>query len=102
MAVPLAAIGLGTPAILQEASFNYLSFDAIALAGFEVAAYTRHSMVEVINLKRARKQKERANAQAAAGANRAAFGRTKAEKKLSQSRADAERRKLDGHKRDDT
>ena len=77
-----------------------MSFGANALAAIEVAAYTV-PMAEIVNLKRARKHKDRATAEAGAAENRAAFGRTKAEKKLSRAEKDAAQRKLDGHKRDD-
>lgn len=58
-------------------------------------------MTEIVNLKRARKAKERAEAEAKAQANRVAHGRTKTEKKLSKAEQEAARRKLDGHKRND-
>ena len=58
-------------------------------------------MAEVVNLNRARKAKKRVAAQASAAQNRAAFGRTKAEKDA--ARADEERRAalLDGARRED-
>jgi hypothetical protein len=55
-------------------------------------------MGEVVNLNRARKAKRRDDDRAKAAANRAAFGRTKAEKLAAQ--ADAERQ-LDGAKREE-
>lgn len=55
----------------------------------------------VINLKRVRKTKARAEAEATAESNRIAHGRTKAEKKLTQAEKESAARKLDGHKRDD-
>lgn len=48
-------------------------------------------MAEVINLNRARKAKQRAEAETRAAENRIAFGRTKAEKQ----RATAERKQRD-------
>lgn len=59
-------------------------------------------MNEIANLKRARKAKARAAAEAAAQANRVAFGRTKAERNVADAQKKVESRKLDGHKRDDT
>jgi hypothetical protein len=59
-------------------------------------------MSEIVNLKRARKSRARAEADEKAQANRAAFGRTKAERKLAKAQSEAEGKKLDGHKRDDT
>jgi hypothetical protein len=56
---------------------------------------------EIINLRRVRKEKARASAQDAAEANRAAFGRTKAEKSVTKAEKDAAQRKLDGHRRED-
>jgi hypothetical protein len=56
----------------------------------------------VVNLKRVRKAKARAGAEASAEANRIAHGRTKAEKKLTKAEKEAVARKLDGHKRDDS
>jgi hypothetical protein len=58
-------------------------------------------MTDIVNLKRARKAKQRAEAEAKAQANRIAHGRTKTEKKLSKAEQEAARRKLDGHKRND-
>jgi Domain of unknown function (DUF4169) len=40
---------------------------------------------EIVNLRRARKQKERASKEAAAAENRVVFGRTKGEKRLAGS-----------------
>ena len=58
-------------------------------------------MNEIINLRRVRKAKARAASEADAAANRAAHGRTKAERTLSKAEREANARKLDGHKRDD-
>lgn len=59
-------------------------------------------MADVINLKRARKAKVRAEKENEAEVNRRAHGRTKAERALTKAEADAAARKLDGHKRDDS
>lgn len=58
-------------------------------------------MADIINLRRARKAKVRANATAEADANRAKHGQTKAEKTA--RRADEQRaaKTLDAHKLDD-
>jgi len=58
-------------------------------------------MAEIINLRQARKQKARAEKEARADENRLAFGRTKAEKNLTQARQDLAKNRLDQHKRDD-
>ena len=58
-------------------------------------------MAEIINLRQARKQKARAEKEARANENRTAFGRTKAEKNLSQAERDLAKSRLDSHKRDD-
>ncbi|MBI3439549.1 MAG: DUF4169 family protein [Proteobacteria bacterium] len=58
-------------------------------------------MADVVNLRRARKAKQRSDAETQAQLNRAAFGRTKAEKSQTRTENDAARRKLEGHKRDD-
>ena len=58
-------------------------------------------MAEIINLRQARKQKARAEKEARANENRTAFGRTKAEKNLSQAEQDLAKSRLDSHKRDD-
>jgi hypothetical protein len=58
-------------------------------------------MNEIVNLRRARKAKARALAEAEAAANRITHGRSKAEKKLTKAENDAAQRKIDGHKRDD-
>ena len=57
-------------------------------------------MAEVINLRRARKARERADAEAQAAENRVRYGRPKAEKRLEAARAEKERRDLEGKRRD--
>ena len=59
-------------------------------------------MAEIVNLNKARKARDRAEAEAKAAANRAKHGRTKADK--ANDRAAEARRQalLDGAKRDDT
>jgi hypothetical protein len=58
-------------------------------------------MGEMVNLKRLRKIKARTQAEAEAGANRLAHGRSKSEKKLTKAEQEAAARKLDGHKHDE-
>ncbi len=58
-------------------------------------------MGEVVSLRRARKAKLRADAQATAAGNRAAFGRTKAEKQRDAAERDRATRALDGARRED-
>jgi hypothetical protein len=58
-------------------------------------------MAEIINLRQARKQKARAEKEVRANENRIAFGRTKAEKNLSQAEQNLAKSRLDSHKRDD-
>ena len=55
---------------------------------------------DVINLKRARKQREKAEDEAKAAANRAKFGMSKAEKLKLRSEAARDEKNLDGHKRE--
>ena len=55
-------------------------------------------MTEIVNLRRARKQRARQDAEAQANRNRIAFGRTKAERKLTEAQADKADRTLDGHR----
>lgn len=57
-------------------------------------------MAEIVNLKRVRKAKQRQSEAAQAAENRMAFGRSKAEKKLSKTAKEAAERLLEGHKRD--
>lgn len=57
-------------------------------------------MAEIINLRQARKQKARAEAEKTAAQNRIAFGRTKAERKLTEAERDKAARHVDGHKLD--
>jgi hypothetical protein len=57
-------------------------------------------MSEIINLRRARKDKARAEADAKAAANRATHGRTKIDKSISKARAEKAEKLLDGHKRE--
>lgn len=56
-------------------------------------------MSEIVNLKRARKARARAAAEADAQTKRVAHGRSKIEKSLSKAEKNAAHRKLDGHKR---
>jgi hypothetical protein len=58
-------------------------------------------MAEVVNLRTVRKQKKRAERAVDAAVNRAAFGRTKAEKELTKAKLALQRKTLDKHKRDD-
>jgi hypothetical protein len=58
-------------------------------------------MADVINLRRARKAKARADAGAQAAANRAAHGRSKVAKAAERRAADRLVRTLDGAKRED-
>ncbi len=58
-------------------------------------------MSEIVNLKRARKNKARAAAEAKAAQNRVTHGRSKVEKELAKAERQNAKRKLDGHKRDD-
>jgi hypothetical protein len=58
-------------------------------------------MAEVVNLRAARKARERAEARAAADENAARFGRTKALKALEKARAEKARETLDAHRREE-
>jgi hypothetical protein len=57
-------------------------------------------MGEVVNLRRARKARDRAGKETTAAANRAAFGRSKAEKARDTEEVARRARLLDGAKRD--
>ena len=57
-------------------------------------------MAEIINLKAARKVRDKAEAKIKADASAAMHGRTKALKALEKARAEQDRAKLDGHQRD--
>ncbi len=57
-------------------------------------------MAEIINLRAARKAKDRTAARGKGDENAAKFGRTRAEKDLEKARADKARRDLDGAKRE--
>ncbi len=57
-------------------------------------------MAEVINLRLARKAKDRAEKARQADANRAKFGQDKAERKARQAEAERAQRELDGKKLD--
>jgi hypothetical protein len=59
------------------------------------------SMADVINLKRFKKRNEREQSAKLADANRARFGRTKAERALDEHSKDRARDLLDQHKLDD-
>ncbi len=58
-------------------------------------------MAEIVNLRMVRKAKTRAEHQAEAQANRAKFGRTKAEKARDQLDAERTARLLDGARREE-
>jgi hypothetical protein len=53
-------------------------------------------MAEIINLRRARKEKERRDKESEADANRRRFGRTKAQKATDENAAARRQRTLDG------
>lgn len=55
---------------------------------------------DIVNLRRARKAKQRSNAEREAEANRRAFGRTKAEREVEAARREREARTLAGHRRE--
>jgi hypothetical protein len=54
-------------------------------------------MAEIINLRRVRRQRARQDAEDRAHRNRVAFGRTKAERMLTEAERDKAARDLDGH-----
>lgn len=56
-------------------------------------------MGDVVNLRRARKQKARAAEEVKADANRLRFGATAADRRVERAQAELEARRLDGHKR---
>ena len=58
-------------------------------------------MSKIVNLRQARKQRIRSEAKAAADANAAKHGRSKANKEQTEAATSLEQRRLDGHKRDD-
>jgi hypothetical protein len=55
---------------------------------------------EIINLRQARKAKERRDADALAEENRAKFGRSKTERKTTQAERDFEARRLEAQRRE--
>ncbi|EKD59757.1 MAG: hypothetical protein ACD_54C01159G0003 [uncultured bacterium] len=57
-------------------------------------------MAEIINLRAARKAKEKAETRAQADANAVKFGRRKGDKALEAARLAQEKRALDGHERE--
>ena len=57
-------------------------------------------MAEIVNLRRARKDKARRERESAADANRRRFGRTKAEKAADKDADERARRDIDGKKID--
>lgn len=58
-------------------------------------------MGEVVNLRRARKAKTRSAAETTAATNRAAFGRSKAERATAAAEAERHAHALDGAKREE-
>lgn len=59
-------------------------------------------MGDLINLRRARKAKQRDDEARAADTARLAFGRTKAEKQQTKAQRALDDRRIDGHRRDTT
>lgn len=57
-------------------------------------------MGEIVNLRQFRKQKARAEAEKMAEQNRVSFGRTKAERELTEAERDKATRHVDGHRLD--
>jgi hypothetical protein len=57
-------------------------------------------MADILSLSKVRKAKARIGKDAAAAANRAKFGRTKAEKAIDESRKSMAEKVIDGHKRE--
>lgn len=55
-------------------------------------------MAEIVNLRRARKARERAVSEARASENRAAFGRSKAEQQTTMAQAELDQRQHEGHR----
>lgn len=55
-------------------------------------------MGDVVNLRRARKARDRTSAEAQAAQNRIEFGRTKAERKLTEAEKTLAKRRLEGHR----
>ena len=58
-------------------------------------------MGDIVSLKLHRKRKARDDRERQAAENRAAFGRSKDEAKLTKAQADKARQDLDGHRRED-
>lgn len=57
-------------------------------------------MAEIVNLRRARKQRKREDDAVRADANRIAFGRSKQERSVAEKEQDLAARRLDGHRRE--
>lgn len=57
-------------------------------------------MAEIVNLRRARKQKDRETRAEEAAVRRRQFGRTKAEKQADATTRDREARHINGHRRE--
>jgi hypothetical protein len=57
-------------------------------------------MAEIINLRRARKRRDKAQADSQAEQNRITFGRSKAERLLTKTESDKAARSLDAHRLD--
>ena len=58
-------------------------------------------MAEIVNLRRARKARDRASAEAKAAQNLITFGRTKAERNLTETEKTLAGRRLEGHRLSD-
>jgi hypothetical protein len=58
-------------------------------------------MGEIVNLNKARKARDKAEAKRTAETNRLTFGRTKAERETTRAERERDAARLDGHKRGD-
>jgi Domain of unknown function (DUF4169) len=81
-------------------SWNSSKFHHLTRLDRRQTSTTSSAMTEIVNLKNARKQKARAEAEAKASQNRAAFGRTKTDKKSAKAETEAAIKRIEGHKRD--
>jgi len=70
------------------------------MARTDEARYRQGMTAEILNLRQARKARARTEAEAQAAANRAKFGRTKAERQRAQMDSARMEKHIDGAKRD--
>jgi Domain of unknown function (DUF4169) len=86
--------------LADQISHTKVSFFRITTLERRARLLTSSVMSKIVNLRRARRQRARDEADAKAAENRAAHGRAKADKAHDEAESERASRSLDAHKRD--